>query len=59
MVDGISFDLPRGETLGVVGESGSGKSTLLRVLLGVVEATEGTIVVEGKQLAAEARRSGR
>lgn len=51
VVDGITFDLPRGETLGVVGESGSGKSTLLRVLLGVVQATEGTITVEGKKLA--------
>lgn len=51
VVDAISFDLPRGETLGVVGESGSGKSTLLRVLLGVVEATEGTIAIEGKPLA--------
>jgi oligopeptide transport system ATP-binding protein len=51
VVDGISFDLPRGETLGIVGESGSGKSTLLRVLLGVVEASEGTIAIDGKPLA--------
>jgi oligopeptide transport system ATP-binding protein len=51
VVDGITFDLPRGETLGVVGESGSGKSTLLRALLGVVEASEGKIAIDGKPLA--------
>ena len=53
VLDQITFDLPRGETLGVVGESGSGKSTLLRVLLGVVESTEGRIVLDGKPLAAK------
>jgi ABC-type oligopeptide transport system ATPase subunit len=40
-VDGVSFELRRGEVLGVVGESGSGKTTLGRTLLGLVQASEG------------------
>jgi ABC-type glutathione transport system ATPase component len=51
VLEGISFDLERGRTLGVVGESGSGKSTLLRVLLGVVPATAGEISLAGVRLA--------
>lgn len=49
-VDGVSFDLQAGETLGVVGESGSGKSTLARVLLGLVPAQTGKITFEGKEM---------
>ena len=49
-VDGVSFDLYRGEVLGVVGESGSGKTTLGRTLLGLVEATEGSIRFEGREI---------
>jgi peptide/nickel transport system ATP-binding protein len=49
-VDDVSFDLRRGEVLGLVGESGSGKTTLGRTLLGLVRATEGSIRVEGREL---------
>jgi peptide/nickel transport system ATP-binding protein len=50
-VDGVSFDLRRGEVLGIVGESGSGKTTLGRTLLGLVRASDGSIRVEGREIA--------
>lgn len=50
-VDGISFDLYAGETLGVVGESGCGKSTLARAILNLHPATAGSIVWMGKEMA--------
>lgn len=49
-VDGISFTLNAGETLGVVGESGCGKSTLGRTVLGLIPATGGQIIYEGEDI---------
>ena len=49
-VDGVSFDLYEGETLGVAGESGCGKSTLIRSCLRIIEPTAGTIQYEGEDI---------
>ena len=50
-VDGVSFDLEQGETLGVVGESGCGKSTMARAILGLVPVTSGQVRFGGEDLA--------
>jgi oligopeptide/dipeptide ABC transporter ATP-binding protein len=49
-IDGVSFEIAPGETLGLVGESGSGKSTLGRVVLGLLPATSGEAVVDGQKV---------
>ena len=49
-VDGLSFELARGETLGVVGESGCGKSTLARLLMHLEKPTAGRVYVEGREI---------
>jgi oligopeptide transport system ATP-binding protein len=50
-VDGVTFDVKRGETLGLVGESGCGKSTIGRAMIRLREATSGTVRFDGVNLA--------
>ena len=58
-VDGVSFDIDRGETLALVGESGCGKSTVGRTILKLHEPTDGTIELLGRNITGLSRRKMR
>ncbi|MBL7250152.1 ABC transporter ATP-binding protein [Alloalcanivorax sp. C16-2] len=56
--EGISFELYRGETLGIVGHNGAGKSTLLRALAGIIQPDSGTVINHGVTVSLLALQAG-
>jgi oligopeptide transport system ATP-binding protein len=56
-VDGVQFDLHRGETLGLVGESGCGKSTVARLIMRLIDPSEGRIWFQGRYITSLGRRA--
>ncbi|MDX2101914.1 MAG: ATP-binding cassette domain-containing protein [Alphaproteobacteria bacterium] len=54
-VDGVSFEIPRGQTFSLVGESGCGKSTVARLVVGLYRPSRGSISIDGSDLAAMSR----
>lgn len=53
---GLTFDVPRGETLAIMGTSGSGKSVTLRQIIGLMAPDKGRVLVEGEEVAAMSRK---
>ena len=49
-VDGVSFEIKRGTTMGLVGESGCGKTTVARLILKLLESDEGKIIFQGRDI---------
>ncbi len=47
-LSGLSFDVKKGETIGIIGTNGSGKSTLLKIVTGVLSPTEGEVLIDGR-----------
>ncbi|WP_019121571.1 ABC transporter ATP-binding protein [Brevibacillus massiliensis] len=58
-VDGVSFTIQKGETLGLVGESGCGKSTLGRTLIRIYDRNDGEVLFKGKNVHTLSRKEGR
>ena len=50
-VDDVSLEIPEGEIFGFLGPNGAGKTTTIKIMAGILEPTEGTVIIDGKDLA--------
>lgn len=57
VLDQISFEIPRGARIGIVGQTGSGKSTLVDLLMGLLEPSDGQLLIDGEPLTIASRRA--
>lgn len=56
-VEGVSFDVGRNEIVGLLGPNGAGKTTIINMVLGILEPTAGTVLIEGMDIAAQRGRA--
>jgi len=56
VLEGVTLDIPRGQTVAIIGESGCGKTVLLKTVLGLLRPTAGQVLFDGRDMSALSQR---